>query len=184
MSKAKEVQSGMVECAICKVPITEENIGYHRAEFCKEVQRLPEVVIERFEVLKITYEMYAWLKRPRSYEDGRKKAKVYEIESKFRDFLATIIEYVYTAGNGWYNSFITIPSMFVIQILQEKPDDIRYAGRYSNRLETDVKPDFVLASGSWLAYIYFIAEIVKKQIGLDFGTIFIEMINLYADLVN
>ena len=83
MSETEEFVSGTVSCAICGVPITERNIGYHRERLCNHVKDVPEVKLELFQILKLVYKEYAWLKRPRSPDDKRLRAKVLHIENHF-----------------------------------------------------------------------------------------------------
>ena len=186
--KEEEFISGTVSCAICGIPITERNIGYHREELCKHMENVPEIKLEIFEILKLVYEEYAWLKRPRSPDDKRVKAKAYEIENHFQFFLASMFDYLYYAGEGWFKHGVQIGckaggSCYRIRLWHEKPKDLRFIGNFSNREITDIKPDIVLEIKSWDLAVFFIDAIIKKQVDLDLSKVLFEMVNLYADLI-
>ena len=188
MSETEEFVSGTVSCAICGVPITERNIGYHRERLCNHVKDVPEVKLELFQILKLVYKEYAWLKRPRSPDDKRLRAKVLHIENHFQFFLASMFDYLYRKGDGWFKHSVQRGckaggSCYRIKLWYEKPKDLRYAGDFSNREITDIDADLMLEIKSWGSAIFLIDAIIKKQVGLDFSEILFEMVDLYADLV-
>lgn len=186
-TKSEEFVAGIVSCVICGVPISKQNIDFHRQRLCKNLEKVPEIELEIFEILKKVYETYAWLKRPRDPDDKRLKAKAFHIDNRFQRFFADILDYLYTAGEGWYKQGVQIGckaggSCWRIKMWLNKPDDVRFAGNFSNREITDVEADLMLEFKTWKNVIYYIDAVIKKQVELDLSKVLLEMVNLYVDL--